>query len=135
MGSGAAINKRTIFAEWLFLPFGSRRKEDGVTDEPETRALFHKSHGGGVDLARLFEQLLPTIVVGLIVIYANSLVTKSQVEDVRVEVRELKDKYSLNNDKLIVLNERIASYLERQNTLNAAMDARMTYLERGVPRR
>lgn len=99
--------------------------------ETEHRKLFHNTRGGGIDLARLVEQLIPAILMGALVIYANLQVTRAQVDDVRQEVRELKGSYYVQNDKLIALNAQVAAYLGQQTQLNAAMDARLTYIERG----
>ncbi len=95
----------------------------------ERRQLFHKK-SGGIDLSRLFEQLLPTLIVGAFVVYANYRVMEGQVADIRMRVDKTEEKVSGQNEKLIALNAQIAAYLGQQTQLNAAMDARMTYLER-----
>lgn len=102
-----------------------------------------KSKVFGFDFSKLMEHWGPTVLVGVIVVYANSAVTqaqmtelRNQVSDLRTQVFRLDDKVSEQNGKLIGLNAQVASYLGQQTQLNTAMDTRMTYLERmqrGMP--
>jgi len=102
----------------------------GPTDgNGEARRLFHRT-AGGIDFARLLEQLIPSIIIGLIVIYANSLVMQNQVSELKLRQDRIEDKVTSQNEKLIALNAQVAAYLGQQTQLNAAVDARMTYLER-----
>lgn len=112
-------------------------------DEPvqQQRRAFH-TWGGNVDFSRILENLAPTVIVGLIVIYANSKVTQTQVDDIKRDVSSLKDqltsqneKLTNQNEKLITLNAQVAAYLGQQTQLNAATDARLTYLERAGARK
>jgi len=100
------------------------------------RVLFH-SRTGGIDFARLFEQLIPTCIIGALVIYANSKVTEYQVMDLRrdldraaITAREYATNQQLQSEKLAAITAQITAFLGQQTQLNSTMDGRMTYLER-----
>lgn len=105
-------------------------EDAAMTEDSEVhRRLFH-TMGGRFDIARLIEQLIPTLIAAVLVAWVNLSVTQSQVGDMRIEMRELRGKVGDQNEKLIALNAQVAAYLGQQTQLNAAMDARLTYLER-----
>lgn len=104
------------------------------------------------NLIRLFESLVPTVIVGLVVVYANFRVMQYQVDDIRkeldraavvdagrqVQFREESDKRQTQlreqSEKLVGISAQMSSYLAQQTTLNAQMDARLTYVERARTR-
>ncbi len=105
------------------------------------RVLFH-SRSGGIDFARLFEQLIPTVIIGALVIYANSKVTEYQVTDLRRDLdraaasaRDYANNQQQQSEKLAAITAQITAFLGQQTQLNTSMDARMTYLERSRPGR
>ena len=100
------------------------------------RTLFHRL-GGGFDIARLVEQMIPTIVMGIIVIYANSLVSSAQISTLKEQANRtdgvlatLQSGLNSTNVETARLNAQVVAFLGQQVSLNAAMDARLTYLER-----
>lgn len=114
---------------------------DGSEPVEPQRKAFH-TWGGSIDFSRIFENLVPTVLVGLAVISANSLVTQKQVEDIKTEVKSLQsqlaaqgDKMTGQNEKLIALQAQVVTYLGQQTQLNASIDARLTYLERAGSRK
>jgi len=101
-----------------------------------SRALFHNILGG-FDFSRLLEQLIPTAAVGVIVMYGNSLISSYQVSNLKEqfdhsEVARVSMQAQLQstNVELAKLNAQVVAFLGQQVTMNAAMDARLTYLER-----
>lgn len=89
------------------------------------------------NLTRVIESLVPTVIVGGLVIFANFKVMQYQVDDIRKEL----DRASIveaagqtqrreQSEKLVGIAAQMTSYLSQQTTLNAQMDARITYLER-----
>ncbi len=104
------------------------------------RVLFH-TRNGGLDFARLFEQLIPSVIIGGLVIYANSKVTEYQVMDLRRDMdraaltaRDYAINQQTQSKELAAITAQITAFLGQQTQLNTAMDARMTYLERTRPR-
>ncbi len=100
------------------------------------RLLFH-TVGGHVDFSRLVEQSIPTLVMGVIVIYANSLVSGAQIINLKEQVEKgeaariaIFTQLQATNVELAKLNAQVVAFLGQQNSLNAAMDARLTYIER-----
>lgn len=105
------------------------------------RRLFH-DQTGNIDFSRMLEQLIPSIAIGAIVIYANNIVTQYQVSDLRTDVASIKQDLRSNsvamstqNNEIVRLQAAMTAYLGQQTQLNAAMDARLTYLERADSRR
>jgi hypothetical protein len=103
--------------------------------EPHRR-LFH-TFGGGLDLSRLVEQLIPAVVIGGIVIYANTMVTSNQVGDLKAAIarsdattKEQQQKLDTQSEKLAAISAQLTAFLGQQLQLNTSIDARMTYLER-----
>jgi hypothetical protein len=65
------------------------RETDGVAASEPKRHLFHVSgRGGGIDLARLAEQLIPSLIIGCVIVFANFKVTESQVGDLKMQQLE-----------------------------------------------
>ena len=100
------------------------------------RTLFHTVRGA-IDFSRLFEQMIPTVLMGLIVIYGNSLVSGSQVANLKEQFdhseaarASMQTQLQSANIEMAKLNAQVVAFLGQQVTLNAAMDARLTYLER-----
>ncbi len=105
------------------------------------RVLFH-TRNGGLDFARLFEQLIPSVIIGGLVIYANSKVTEYQVMDLRRDMdraaltaRDYAINQQTQSKELAAITAQITAFLGQQTQLNTAMDARMTYLERSGSKR
>jgi hypothetical protein len=118
-----------------------RPKPQMATSRPVERKLFHNREGQ-VDFQRMLEQLIPSVLIGAVVVYANNLVTQSQVADLRADVAIIKSELrgtnstmSTQNNDIVRLQSSMTAYLGQQTTLNAAMDARLTYLERAERRR
>lgn len=112
-----------------------------ATKKAVQRSLFHRV-GGGIDFSRLTEQMIPTILMGLVVIYANSKVTEYQIADirkdmVRAEASDVQKQAWLQaqSEKLAGISAQMAGFLAQQTQLNAAMDARLTYVERAQANR
>lgn len=111
-------------------------------EDDTDRKLFHNRQGN-LDISRLVEQLIPLAIVGGVVVYANSLVTQSQVgesktriEALERELREVRSEQRTTNATVVGLLAKIDAYLGQQTTLNQAMDQRILFLERsGNPRR
>ncbi len=100
------------------------------------RVLFH-SRSGSFDFSRLFEQLIPTVIIGGLVIWANSKVTEYQVLDLRRDMdraaiiaRDYANNQQMQSEKLAAITAQITAFLGQQTQLNSTMDARMTYIER-----
>jgi precorrin-4 methylase len=100
------------------------------------RSLFH-TLGGGIDISRLVEQMIPTVVMGIVVIYANSLVSSAQISTLKDQANRTDSVLSVlqaglnsTNVETARLNAQVVAFLGQQVALNAAMDARLTYLER-----
>jgi len=100
------------------------------------RSLFH-TLGGGFDISRLIEQMIPTVLMGIVVIYANSLVSSAQINNLKEQVTHsdearvsMQTNLQQTNVELAKLNAQVVAFLGQQVTMNAAMDARVTYLER-----
>jgi len=100
------------------------------------RSLFH-TLGGGFDFSRLIEQMIPTVVMGIVIIYANSLVSSSQISGLKEQANRtdavlsvLQNGLNSTNVETARLNAQVVAFLGQQVALNAAMDARLTYLER-----
>lgn len=107
-----------------------------MSKQTPSRQLFHTMRGG-FDLSRLVEQMIPTVLMGIVVIYANSLVTAVQINTLKEQVTHSDDaRVSLQanlqqtNVELAKLNAQVVAFLGQQVTMNAGMDARLTYLER-----
>ncbi len=98
--------------------------------------MFH-SRSGSFDFSRLFEQLIPTVIIGGLVIWANSKVTEYQVLDLRRDMdraaiiaRDYANNQQMQSEKLAAITAQITAFLGQQTQLNSTMDARMTYIER-----
>lgn len=104
-------------------------------NDDDERPLFKKSHGGGFDWQRMVEQAVPGLIIGAVVIYANNLVTQNQVSDLRSDMKQTIERYNSYNIQFATLNAQVATYLQQQGQFNSQMDARMTYIERGLARR
>lgn len=118
-------------------------------DPVETHRRAFRSWSGGFDFARVIENITPTAIVGAVVIFANvwvsQIMSQRQIDEVRSSIQmtnhqvsrleekvsSQSDKLTVQNEKLIALNAQVAAYLGQQTQLNAAIDARMTYIERG----
>ncbi len=98
-------------------------------EDEDARKMYH-TQKGVFDLSRLVEQLIPSIIIGAVIVYANNVVVQSQVGDLRARAERQEERLSSQNEKLISLNAQVASYLSQQNQLNTTMDARLTYVER-----
>jgi len=99
---------------------------------------------GGFDYQRLIEQSVPAIVVGAFVIFANIKVSEYQVNQLRsdmdrtaavtaksqADMAALQVQQAAQSERLTSISQQIASFLGQQVTVNAAMDARLTFLER-----
>ena len=88
-------------------------------------------------MSRLVEQLVPAIVIGAIVVFANYKVTEAQVGDLRGEVSQaqtetIKQQGQIQSqaEKLAGITAQISAFLGQQVQMNSAMDARVTYIER-----
>lgn len=113
----------------------ARPKKVTESEDPH-RNLFHNKEGG-LELSRLVEQLIPSIVIGVIVTFANFKVIESQVGDLRKELEraslaDVERQRQLQNqsEKLAGLNAQISGFLSQQVAVNAGLDARMIYMER-----
>ena len=100
------------------------------------RQMFHTSNGG-VDFARLVEQLVPSLMIGVLVVYANFKVMQTQVEDLRKELDRAaqsdvarQQQIQAQSEKLAGITAQITAFLGQQVTINTSMDARLTYIER-----
>lgn len=102
-----------------------------MTEDEQHRRWFHTTNGS-FDLVRLVENLVPAAIIGMIVIYSNSIVTQSQVRELSTRLERTEDKVTSQNERLIGLNAQVTAYLGQQTQLNVQMDARMTYLERAM---
>ena len=90
-----------------------------------------------MDIPRLVEQLIPAIIMGGIVIFANFKVTASQVDDLRQVMRDdqivnarQQEQLQAQGEKLASITAQITTFLGQQVQINQAIDARMTYIER-----
>jgi hypothetical protein len=108
-------------------------------DGEEDRKLFQKSasRGGGFDLWRLVEQLIPTAIAALIVIWTTTQVTQNQVNELKqtaitsdIQRQSLQKDIQEAQNRLIELNAKVTAYLGQQTQINSAVDARLTYIER-----
>lgn len=106
-----------------------------LEDDDGKRPLFHKRMGG-FDLQRLFEQLLPNILIGAIVVFANLKVIEYQVSEMRREI-DTTTKTTANqqmqlaavSEKLATVAAQMTAFLGQQVLANATTDARMTFME------
>ena len=117
-------------------------------EERETvgdRGLFART-AGGFDFQRLLEQSIPAIIVGAFVIFANLKVSEYQVNQLRADMDRtaaitaksqadmaaVQMQQAVQSEKLTSISAQMASFLGQQVAVNAAMDARMTFLERST---
>jgi len=118
---------------------------DQEVDTVRERGLFART-AGGFDFQRLLEQSIPAIVVGAFVIFANLKVSEYQVNQLRADMDRtaavtaksqadmsaLQVQQAAQSERLTSISQQIASFLGQQVAVNAAMDARMTFLERST---
>ena len=106
------------------------------TPMPTKRPLFH-IRGGGFDVSRMIEQLIPAVVIGAIVIFANAKVTEYQVSEMRKEIDRTaattftqQQQLGMQSEKLATIAAQMTAFLGQQIAVNTAMDARLTFIER-----
>lgn len=100
------------------------------------RHLYHTT-GGDLDLSRLIEQLIPAVVIGAFVVFANFKVTSGQVDDLRNDMHDAQvaathqqEQIQAQAEKLAGISAQIATLLSQQVAMNTSTDARLTFLER-----
>lgn len=101
---------------------------------------------GGFDFQRLLEQSIPAIVVGAFVIFANVKVSAYQMEEMQkkmditaaataksqADMATVQMQQAVQSEKLTAISAQMASFLGQQVSVNAAMDARLTFIERST---
>lgn len=117
--------------------------DDSQPDDEVKRNLFTRVTGG-IDFQRLFEQLIPAIIVGAFVAFANAKVTESEVgeltkkidattADTRVQQAQLAAQAVMSaaqQERLTAIAEKMTSYIGQQTAINANINDRLTYIER-----
>lgn len=100
------------------------------------RKLFHDM-AGRIDMSRLLEHAIPVAFMGAITIWGNSIISGVQIANLKEQVDRtesarvtLQSSVQNTNIEMAKLNAQVVAFLGQQVTMNAAMDARVTYLER-----
>lgn len=102
------------------------------SEEDMTRKLFHSTRGG-IDYARMLENFIPVAVAATMGVYANYLVVRNQLDDVRAEVAQLRLSRDVVTSQIVGLQAQMVSFIGTQNQLNDKTDSRLLYIER-LPR-
>ena len=92
---------------------------------------------GHFDLSRLLEHAIPVIIMGAVTIYGNSVISGVQISNLKEQIDRsesarvnLQNSLQNTNVEMAKLNAQVVAFLGQQVTMNATMDARVTYLER-----
>lgn len=107
------------------------------------RSLFSRATGG-IDYQRLIEQMIPAVIVGTFIAFANAKVTEYQVGELTKKIDTTETETRTTQSQLVTQtilaaqqSERLTSiaaqmslYLGQQTTINTAIDARLTFMER-----
>ena len=88
-------------------------------------------------MSRLFEHAIPVVFMGAVTIWGNSIISGVQIANLKEQVDRsesaritMQNSVQNTNVEMAKLNAQVVAFLGQQVTMNAAMDARVTYLER-----
>lgn len=92
---------------------------------------------GHFQFSRVIEQLIPSVIIGCLVVFANLKVTENQVADIRKELDRVaiteqarQQQLQQQSERLVGITAQLTAFLGQQVNINSAIDARLTYIER-----